>query len=102
MCWFIIGVILICITLFLLKSIQIDVGDFYEEDWVDFKIKIWMFALIIIVGFIPILNIIAAIIGAGYFTMRLTSYGGIIRLKKNSTIQSIISFIKEFLTKDLL
>ena len=61
MCWFVIGVILICITLFLLKHTQVCTGydfDTLEDRWDNIELQVWVFILIVIIGLLPIVNII--------------------------------------------
>ena len=57
--WFIIGVILISITIFILKQTQSKIG---FNSSTRLKIKIWALILIIVIGLLPIANILAFII----------------------------------------
>lgn len=104
MCWFIIGVILICVTLFLLKQIEIG-KDFdwgtHEARWEDFKIETWVFILIVTIGSIPGINIVAFFFFLFAYLFRICDEDVCFKLKLNAPNNKIIKYLKRLLTKEL-
>ena len=99
--WFIIGVILICITLFLLKHTQVYLGYNYtikNAQWSNVELQLWGFLLIIIIGMIPIINIV--MFSILFFTILSDSDYRCTFILKH-TNNKVIVYIKKILTKKL-
>ena len=99
--WFIVGVILICITLFILKHTQVTLSyapNTEYEQWDNIELQLWVFILIVIIGLLPIVNII--IFSVLLFCMIIDDdyrFTFILKLTNNKTIV----YIKKILTKRL-
>ena len=103
--WFIIGVILICITLFLLKRTQVYIG--YDSNingiqWDTIKIQLWVFILIIILGLTPVINLLSFCIFFVYYLITI-EYGDYryCKLGLNFTDNKVIKYLKRILTIEL-
>ena len=102
--WLIIGVILICITLFLLKRTQvyIDYNPIKGMQWDTMKIQLWVFILIIILGLTPAVNLIAFFSFFIYYL--ITIEDGEYRYCKlglNLADNKVIKYLKRILTIEI-
>lgn len=115
--WYIFGIIALCIVLFLLKNAYRDRTAIHEEEEYDafgrtytrkgkllgyeysnkVKMPLWLFVIIIIVGLIPILNIILFL--GGLIGIGILRSSGDIFIHFND--KSICGRIVKFLNKDV-
>ena len=122
--WFIVGVILICITLYLLKNTKISKSEKQQDDiwykykisYQDFKIKVWHLVCIVGIYLIPIFNLMAFVSFIIFYISYISvcwkekeeferSYDlseSYIKLKKESYLYRTLLYIGKILTKDLL
>ena len=101
--WLIIGVILVCITLFILKHTQVYIGydpNINKAQWENIKLQLWFFILIILIGLFPIVNLILFIVFIFYYSM-ITDVGGDYRFKLKNFDNKIIRYLKKILTKEI-
>ncbi len=109
MTWFLIGVILSCITLFTLKSLECYTPvTSNKREWKDYNLKLWVIVLIVGINMISILNIIVNILGLMYLVFFRLTYcgeccgcGTPIRIKKSSILFQTLETTKNFLIKEL-
>lgn len=88
----IISILIIYITIKIIKGIEI--REYYRNDWKSYNLKLWHVIIIIILGIIPILNMVVFVVFSIHFAVWYYDDPNF-KLKDTSFMYKIIKFLNK-------